>query len=134
MITIKEIKNIKNLSASKLPKIPRVKVCPDRKDWVDGAKTFRHALRKGFTPYHNVVYVLWLDAKIVYIGQSKGVIDRLSSHKHKIDYTHVSLLNFKDSITMDNVEIELIKKHCPIYNKDHNPNHKHPFFRRNQQI
>jgi hypothetical protein len=133
MITIKEIKNIKNLSANKLPKIPRVIVCPDRKDWADGTKSFRKAIGKAFTHFHNVVYVLWVEDSIVYIGQSKMIINRLSSHKHKIAYTHVSLLNFIDSIMMDNVEIELIKKHCPMHNKAHNPNHKNPFFRRNQQ-
>lgn len=123
MINIKQLKTIKGLSATSLPKIKRIIVCPDRKDYMSGVLTFNSAIYKGFSYNHNVVYVLWIGSNIVYVGKSNFVIRRLQSHKSRIKYTHVSLLNFKDKKTMEDVEVRLIQKHRPVFNKRHNPDH-----------
>jgi hypothetical protein len=121
MINISQIKSLKKLSASKLPKIKRSVACRDRSDYLNEVPCFRRIINKAFPDNKFFVYVLWIDDNIVYVGQSSMVYQRWQSHKYRISYTHVSLLNFKDFKTMEAVEIRFIQKHRPIYNKKHNP-------------
>lgn len=123
MINIKQLKSLKGLSASNLPKIERLVVCPDREDYLKGAPRFYPIICKAFDYNYNIVYVLWIGADIVYIGQSRFITQRLQSHKSRIKYTHVSLINLPDKQTMDDIEIRLIQKHRPIFNKRHNPDY-----------
>jgi len=123
MISIKKLKSIKGLSAYKLPKIERIIICPDRKDYMNGSRTSHYAIKKAFGYNHNVVYVLWDENLIVYVGQSKNILLRLQSHKTRINYTHVSMLNFDNSESMAKVEVQLIQKHKPKFNKRHNPDY-----------
>ena len=126
MINVRKIKSLKGLSANYLPKIKRITVCPDRKDYMSGAPTFLRSLNKAFGYRQNIVYVLWVNSEIVYIGKSKYIQQRLSAHKTRIDYTHASLINLTDEQTMNDVEIRLIQKHRPVFNKRHNPDRGYP--------
>ena len=122
MINITKLNSTNGLSAFKLPKIERVRVSRDRSEYIGGiVKSFKPVLKKAFKDNHFVVYVLWIGHRIVYVGQSCNIYSRLQSHKNRIKYTHVSLLNFKDFNTMENVEKALIQKHKPMFNKKWNP-------------
>ena len=125
MLNITKIKSTKGLSAFRLPKIERIKVSINRSEYAGGSiKSFT------LTTFFNLrkqkpfcVYILWIGHEIVYVGQSLNVFKRLQSHKKQIKYTHASIMNLPNVQTMNDVEIALIKKHKPRFNKKHNPNY-----------
>lgn len=127
MIKVKSLKTTKGLSASRLPKIERRLISPNRDEYMQSNRSLYLSSQgfiykiMGWDAKHCFVYILWIKDEIVYVGQSKSVVQRLQSHKSRIKYTHVSLLNFEDNKTMKSAEIRLIQKHRPVYNKLHNP-------------
>lgn len=67
------------------------------------------------TPKICGVYFLFMGSKIIYIGQSRNVMQRIASH-HKIGYTHYSIHECHDAY-LDSLEAAYILEYQPEYNE-----------------
>lgn len=64
------------------------------------------------------VYLLWLDEKVVYVGRTKRLEERIVNHKESDKkFTHYSAHGFDSIVEAINVERQLIAELKPIYNK-----------------
>lgn len=79
--------------------------------------------KEGLDPFGYYVYLLWPDkdaAKPVYVGQSRNLFSRLGSHmtdpakRYKVYW--VTIVRCKDEDSMNRVEEDLIRHHCPPLN------------------
>lgn len=66
------------------------------------------------------VYFLLQDNKIVYVGQSKNSITRITTHKQRIPFNKVFIMFVHESMLTE-VERLYIKKFCPQYNISQKP-------------
>lgn len=61
------------------------------------------------------VYLLWLNDKVVYVGQSVEPFCRVRAHRRDKRFTHISMLDVPTEM-VDEVEISMIVSLCPSYN------------------
>ncbi len=76
--------------------------------------------------FHKFVYALINNEEVVYIGQTKNMQSRISTHKRdkSKEFTHFSVIsklpNGIDKIGLDKLEEKYIKMFKPKYNVSHN--------------
>jgi hypothetical protein len=65
------------------------------------------------------IYYLIYNSEVVYVGQSKGIIQRLYTHKsiQKKKFDSVELFEFNEDCDLDVEEFKAIVKHQPTLNK-----------------
>jgi hypothetical protein len=63
-----------------------------------------------------VVYALWYEDEIVYIGQSRNLLDRLAAHSHQ-GKTFDGFTSFTVGLGHKRLEKEIINRLKPIYNQ-----------------
>jgi len=69
------------------------------------------------------VYFLFDEGKLVYIGKGWNCLLRIAEHTRKDSdkkFTSWNYIQVDDINEYNRIEKELIKKHCPKYNKIHN--------------
>ena len=64
------------------------------------------------------IYLLFKDDKVIYIGKSNNMKNRINQHKKDKDFNSVKCIIFKDEGLVNLYEPYLIQKYKPIYNKD----------------
>ena len=64
------------------------------------------------------IYILYNDKKIIYIGKSNSIKNRLYQHKKDKFFNDVTCIYFKNEADVNLYEPYLINKYKPIYNRD----------------
>ena len=63
-----------------------------------------------------VVYALWDNEEIVYIGKTTQLGQRITTHARTKDFTHYSVYQCEDELQMGMIEDEMILEYQPKYN------------------
>ena len=63
-----------------------------------------------------VVYALWNNDEIVYIGKTTQLGQRISAHARTKEFTHYSTYECEDELQMEILEDEMILEYQPKYN------------------
>jgi len=68
------------------------------------------------------IYLLKQDDIIVYVGQSRRIEARLREHEKSAnkEYNKLEIIKCEED-ELNDIEYDLIRKHTPIYNIQHNP-------------
>lgn len=79
---------------------------------IDIKKLQRHKFKK-----IRWIYYLFDKWELVYVGQSESVIPRINTHTRDKQFDEYSYVEIEKGISMDEIEMNEIKKYRPKYNK-----------------